>query len=294
MAYKLTKEGLGNDLLFSTLQALKKCMSEYNLFLYVVGATARDITMKILNEVEPKRRTIDLDVAIAIEHWDDFDKICRTLEANHFVRVGNTQKFIYKGEEDNIEYEVDIVPFGGIAVDEQICWPPEGNPVMSVKCLEDVMKQAVDIEIDNALHFKIAPLCGQFLIKLDAWNDRHQATSKDADDMFYIVSNYFDAQLLGNSVTPPDCVELSEDKSTIVYGSQWLGYDVSQMLSTEHLLFYIELLKGETADVEHSELIYHLMRAYGDDKEDAFEQCLAIIKSLVTAFTNELHSRQCI
>ena len=96
MEYKITKEELGNDWLYSTLIALDKCMAKHALPLYVVGARARDVAMKLMKGDEPKRRTEDLDVAIAIENWQTFDDICKTLQNNHFKRHGNTQKFFYK------------------------------------------------------------------------------------------------------------------------------------------------------------------------------------------------------
>ena len=48
MEYKITKEELGNDWLYSTLVALNKCMAEHGLPLYVVGARARDVAMKLM------------------------------------------------------------------------------------------------------------------------------------------------------------------------------------------------------------------------------------------------------
>ena len=108
MEYKITKEELGNDWLYSTLVALNKCMAEHGLPLYVVGARARDVAMKLMKGDEPKRRTEDLDVAIAIEDWQTFDDICKTLENNHFKRHGETQKFFYKGVNGDLDFEVDL------------------------------------------------------------------------------------------------------------------------------------------------------------------------------------------
>ena len=82
MEYNISKEELGNDWLYSTLIALDKCMAAHGLHLYVVGARARDIAMKLMKGDEPKRRTEDLDVAIAIENWQTFDEICLTLQKN--------------------------------------------------------------------------------------------------------------------------------------------------------------------------------------------------------------------
>ena len=48
MEYRITKEELGNDLLFSTLIALEKCMAVHGLPLYVVGARARDVALKLM------------------------------------------------------------------------------------------------------------------------------------------------------------------------------------------------------------------------------------------------------
>ncbi|MBR1464900.1 MAG: hypothetical protein IJ607_00900 [Bacteroidaceae bacterium] len=297
MTYKISKEELANDWLYNTLIALESCMAKHGLPLYIVGARARDVAMKLMIGDDPKRRTEDLDVAIAIENWQTFDEICQTLQENHFERYGDTQKFYYKGENDDIDFEVDIVPFGGVAVDEKIGWPPEGNPVMSVKCFEDVMKEAVTVTIDDLVEVKMAPLCGQFLIKLDSWNDRHSATDKDAEDMLFILKNYLDIQLLcQNDNTPPDAVNFEDESTnTIIWGAQWLAYDISKLLTKEHLQFYTELISKEIEQEEKSELIYHFMKYYGnkevDDISIYYESCRSIWNEIEQIFTNELNER---
>lgn len=57
MEYKISKEELGNDWLYSTLIALDKCMAAHGLPLYVVGARARDVAMKLMKGDEPLRCT---------------------------------------------------------------------------------------------------------------------------------------------------------------------------------------------------------------------------------------------
>lgn len=298
MEFKITKEELGNDWLFSTLLALGKCMAAHGLPLYIVGARARDVAMKLMKGDEPKRRTEDLDVAIAIENWQAFDNICQTLQANHFKRYGNTQKFFYKGENGDIDFEVDIVPFGGVAVDEKIGWPPEGNPVMSVKCFRDVMNKAVTVIVDGKVKVKMAPLCGQFLIKLDTWNDRHAATDKDAEDMLFILKNYLDIQLLyQKDNVPPDVVAFDDESTdTIIWGAQWMAYDISKMLSTVHLQFYADLINEEMKKEEKSELVYHFMKYYGtkvtDDISNYYDLCRNIWNEFRIIFTNELNERK--
>ena len=297
MEYKIAKAELGNDWLFDTLTALSRCMAIHGLPLYVVGAVARDISMILLKGDTSKRRTKDLDVAIAIKDWQSFDTICNMLQNHHFKRHGKTQKFFYEGKNGDIDYEVDLVPFGGVAVDEKICWPPEGNPVMSVKCFQDVMKSAVNVSVDDGLCFKMAPLCGQFLIKFDAWNDRNALTSKDAEDMVFILRNYLNACLSREeSNIPPDVVTFDNEKlDTAVWGAQWLAYDISKLLTTSHLQFYTDLIGEELRKEEKSTLIYHFMKFYGESSEENFESsyesCRQLWKSIEEVFAKELEER---
>lgn len=296
MEYKITKEELGNDWLYETLIALNRCMSIHGLPLYVVGAVARDIMMILSGGDASKRRTIDLDVAIAIEDWHSFDIVCETLQKSHFKRFGITQKFYYEGENGDSDYEVDVVPFGGVAIDEKICWPPEGNPVMSVKCFQDVMNKAVDVNVNDELTVKIAPLCGQFLIKLDAWNDRNALTDKDAEDMVFILKNYHDIQLLNNRKEPPAAVTYDDESmDTTIWGAQWLAYDLSKLLTTEHLQFYTGIIKEELGKESDSNLIYHFMKYYNGnytfEDNKCYKSCRLIWSVFEEIFTDELGER---
>ena len=270
-------------------------MAEHDLPLYIVGARARDIAMRLMKGDEPKRRTEDLDVAIAIPNWQTFDAICDTLSRNHFVRIGSTQKFCYQGEKGDIDFEVDVVPFGGVAVDETIGWPPEGNPVMSVKCFQDVMEHAVSVEVDGKFSVMMAPLAGQFLIKLDAWNDRNSFTDKDAEDMMFLLKNYFDVQILkeGDN-TPPKVVNFEDENiETIIWSTQWLAYDISKMLTTQHLEFYVNLVTEELEKEEKSNLVYHYMKFYGNSyDEESYEVCRGILQEFRKVLQMEIDERK--
>lgn len=278
MKNSLSKEELKNDLLYDTLKALSSSLQGLNIPLHVVGATARDVMMKLLCEDEVRRRTNDLDVAIALQNWSDFDRVKEKLEQNHFKKVKDKQKFFYKGEANDNDFEVDVVPFGNIAVNEQICWPPEGNPVMSVRCFNDVMAHSMDVSVDDEITFKIAPLYGQFLIKFDTWIDRHAKTDKDAVDMFYFLNSYYRVKVMNDSM-PPDEIYVSDDDKEPTYevlSARWLAYDISKILSTEHLVYYIDIIEEELKKEEKSLLLYHFMNNISEGKEDRYELCFDI------------------
>ena len=157
MEYKITRDTLQNDLLYDTLKALSKVMYDLQLDVYVVGALARDIAMEILKMPSSPRRTADLDVAIALKDWSQFELLKEQLLKNNFVKGKPKQRFYYKGEDSNNDYEIDIVPFGELETDEKVAWSPEGNPEMSVKCFKDVMNIADTVVIDDTITVKMAP-----------------------------------------------------------------------------------------------------------------------------------------
>ncbi|MDE5758244.1 MAG: hypothetical protein K2H85_06485, partial [Allobaculum sp.] len=216
--------------------------SSMGLVLTIVGASARDLAMKLLDSGCSKRRTADLDVAVALNDWNQYEALSDALTKNHFKKLKAKQKFVYKGPNHDNDYEVDVVPFGQIASDELIKWPPMGCPEMSVRCYDDVMAKAVDLDIDG-IHVKIAPLAGQFLVKLDTWIDRNDRENKDAIDMRFILSQFYMATVLDSDYIP-DVVNI-EEGTDLIWGAQWIAFETGQMLSTEHLEYYVDFLREE-------------------------------------------------
>ena len=275
----MSKKDLENDALYDTLKALSDCVSSLGLKLYVVGATARDLMMKLLDEYPSKRKTRDLDVAIALSDWSQFENLSQILQKNYFRKDPANQKFYYEGKKHDNDYEVDVVPFGDIAgEDETLLWPPEYEKEMSVKCFTEVMNRSMPITIDKLFNINIATLAGQFLIKLDAWNDRHTAEydSKDADDMFLILSRYHDAYIKEPNITPPDAVDYNNHDNETIWGAQWLASDIKNILSNEHLIYYVNMINAELSKKTESDLINNFIRLYGDVKEEAYDISIKI------------------
>lgn len=290
----MSKKDLENDALYDTLKALSDCVSSLGLKLYVVGATARDLMMKLLNEYPSKRKTRDLDVAIALSDWSQFENLSQILQKNYFRKDPANQKFYYEGKKHDNDYEVDVVPFGDIAgEDETLLWPPEYEKEMSVKCFTEVMNRSMPITIDKLFNINIATLAGQFLIKLDAWNDRHTAEydSKDADDMFLILSRYHDAYIKEPNITPPDAVDYNNHDNETIWGAQWLASDIKNILSNEHLIYYVNMINAELSKKTESDLINNFIRLYGDEKEEAYDISIKIWSNIYDILNQEIETK---
>ena len=294
MKSSISKKELENDALYDTLKALSDCVTSLRLKLYVVGATARDLMMKLLDEYPSKRKTRDLDVAIALSDWSQFENLSQILQKNYFRKDPANQKFYYEGKKHDNDYEVDVVPFGDIAgEDETLLWPPEYEKEMSVKCFTEVMNRSMPITIDKLFNINIAMLAGQFLIKLDAWNDRHTAEydSKDADDMFLILSRYHDAYIKEPNITPPDAVDYNNHDNETIWGAQWLASDIKNILSNEHLIYYVNMINAELSKKTESDLINNFIRLYGDEKEEAYDISIKIWSNIYDILNQEIETK---
>lgn len=267
MEYRIQKTDLPNNLLVETLQSLSECYQQLQLPLYVVGATALNIALRLLHLDDVPRRTLDLDVAVALSNWSEYEQLTAILLQNRFVKAPEKQRFYYQFA-NKMSYEVDIVPFGPIAKQEQVAWPPEGSPVMSVRCFEDVMDSADVVCVEDNFSFRLASLSGQFLIKLDTWQDRHLITNKDAADMVFILQNVYVAYALLRNIFPPEIDIEAEHFSVLVGGAEWIASDLKTMLTPKHQSYYSNLLFSELEKEENSKLLNDMLdvsdsRQYG-------------------------------
>lgn len=103
---------MGNPLLVELLRKLTDSFNKMDREFYVIGATARDIIMQQLLDTEARRKTRDLDIAIAIPDWDTFEQVKQNLIAEGFKKSRYVhQRFSYG------EYDLDVVPFGTVAIE---------------------------------------------------------------------------------------------------------------------------------------------------------------------------------
>lgn len=252
MDLTISSKKIGNPLLVELLRKLTVSFNRMHREFYVIGATARDIILKQVVGSESKRRTMDLDIAIAIPNWETFAEVQDVLVADGFEKSRDfKQRFYYR------EYELDIVPYGNVAKDNDIIyWPPEEDIAMSVKGFDEVLSNSITVSIDNEFSVKIASLHGLFVLKLDAWVDRNLVTSKDAEDMSFILQNYFMANMDRGIHSE---VYDWEDFQEYVAGAYWIAFDIANLLKKEHLTYYIDIIKGELKKEEESRLINQIV-----------------------------------
>lgn len=251
MDLKITSEKIANPLLVDLLKKLTDSFNRMNREFYVIGATARDIIIQQLIGTTSGRKTRDLDIAIAIPDWSVFDEIKRELVEDGFQKSQHMYQRFYYGD-----YELDIVPYGVAKDDDNIYWPPEEEIAMSVKGFDEVLSEAITVNIDDEFDVKIASLHGLFLLKFNAWLDRNLETSKDAEDMSFILSNYFTANL--DRDVYPEVYDWKRFDEYIV-GGYWLAHDLLLLLTKEQITYYKDCIKKELEKEDGSRLINQIL-----------------------------------
>lgn len=277
MDLKITSEKIANPLLVELLKKLTDSFNRMGREFYVIGATARDIIIRQLIGTTSGRKTKDLDIAIAIPDWSVFEEVKKCLVADGFKKSTYMHQRFYYGE-----YELDVVPYGVAKEDDNIYWPPEEEIAMSVKGFDEVLSEAITVNIDNEFDIKIASLHGLFLLKFNAWLDRSIETSKDAEDMSFILSNYFMANLDHNVYLE---VYDWEKFDEYIVGGYWLANDLLQLLNKEQITYYKDCIEKELEKDDESRLLNQIVEnTYGlsyDTVKDAWRTIADVFQKAI-------------
>lgn len=254
MSLRITSEKINNPFLVDLLEKLSSSFRRMEHDFFVIGATARDIVIQEMLNTSSRRKTRDLDLAIAVPNWQEFDKIKKNLIADGFEKDKDKQQRFYYGD-----YEIDIVPYGYVAKDDDnIYWPPEETIAMSVKGFDEALSDSITVSIDDRFTVNIASLHGLFLLKLNAWMDRHLTTNKDAEDMAFILDNYLMANLDREAYME---VYDWEEFDEFVAGGYWLANDLAKLLNKEQLIYYADKIDEEMLLEERSRLISQMLNS---------------------------------
>ena len=276
MSLNISSETTDNPLLIDLLRQLNCTFSKIGSDFFVIGATARDIILRVLANTSARRKTKDLDIAIAVTGWDRYNEICQALIADGFEKSTHQAQRFYFGD-----YEVDIVPYGAVAkADDNIYWPPEETIAMSVKGFDEVLSEAITVGIDNEFEIRIASLHGLFLLKLNAWLDRN--ANKDAEDMWYIVDNYYFAN--EERGIHPEVYDLDGFDLT-VGGAYWMAHDIADLLSQEQIAYYADVIRKEIEREEDSRLVVQILET---NKAVTSSDVLKVLQTISNVFLKRL------
>jgi len=202
----------------------------------VTGATARDILLVGVFGLETGRGTRDVDLAIAIDGWPQFEAIKRRLvETGAFEADQRViHRLFHLPGKGRRGYPIDLIPFGGIEDPAAtIAWPPDRSIVMNVAGYREAFEAAPSVEIAPGFVVRVVSLVGLAILKLFAWADRGADDPRDAVDLAMLLRQYGGAgnedRLYGAEIGVLEAVGYDLD----VAGVRLLGRDAARISGTE-------------------------------------------------------------
>ena len=174
----------------SAFNALEEAFSALDIDFYLIGALARDTWYAELNK--RSRATKDVDFAVLIGSQKDYDAVKEYLaEHKNFIAIKNNS-FVMKSPDG---VEADILPFGGIEIDQKVQLTGTGLTNIKVNGFLEVYQAGTEeMKMATGHTFKVATLPAIVLLKLIAYDDRPEMRFKDARDIVNIIDHYFDLQ----------------------------------------------------------------------------------------------------
>lgn len=226
---------------------------ELDINFLVVGAMARDIVLVHGFDSNIERGTRDVDFGINVASWDEFYALRdNLLQAGYELDEHKIHRLTCK-DEGGLPWEIDIVPFGGIADDDNsIQWPPEQNFSMNVLGFSEAFEHALSVQISEEpeIVIPVASPVGVSLLKLVSWLDREiELRAKDATDFSYLIQSYSKIPEIYDALYDDGYMEAQEwDESRA--SAMKLGEDVAETASIETINFLSENLFNQPEKIE--------------------------------------------
>lgn len=175
-------------------QLVEQCAHAQKISFLIVGALSRDLVLHHGYGARIERGTRDVDFAVQIAGWDEFDRLKSSLIQLGFHEDKKLKYRLHFSDHEGIPWELDLLPFGEVSDDARdISWPPDGDFKMSTLGFPEALENAwlVKLKEDPECIVPVASPVTMILLKLVAWTEREpMVRTKDALDVAYIIRSY--------------------------------------------------------------------------------------------------------
>ena len=244
----------------------------------LIGAIARDL-LDQLNNIKSVRLTKDLDFAVSISAWDDFEKLAASLLlSKNFRRSSNKRcRFIHIPT----DVPIDIIPFGKIdEPDFSISWPPDKDSGMSTLGFREAYDDSVEVVLSEEpfIKIRIPSRAGLAILKFISWGE-NPARRKDASDIMHLIQNYLDSNNEGRLYNQDSDLMDVDNFDYECAAAILLGRDIASIASPQTLDVLADILANETSDDSNQRLISDMLIS-SLDREMESEVLMKLLKCL--------------
>lgn len=243
---------------------------------FVIGATVRDIILGELYNIPVGRKTQDVDFGVMVDTWDAYQDLKDKLIATGRFEPENkvTHRLIFQKN-----FPVDIIPFGAVESSEgSIVWPPDNAIKMNVIGFRDAWEHALLIRIDTEYDIRFVSLPGLAVLKIIAWNDRHNIhPTRDAEDFALLLQYYAHAgneeRLYESDSDVMEAVDFDMDLA----GARLLGRDMAAIMSQKTRKAVLDILATRCVPDSNDSLVVAIT---GQIPGKDYERALILLQNL--------------
>ena len=272
-----------NPVTFIVLKTLHEIAAKETTSYFLIGATARDILMTHVFGIDAGRATRDVDFAIALEDWSQFETIKQAFigSGNFRAATNEAHRLFYQPDTYETAYPLDLIPFGKIASSKNtIAWPPDMATVMNVAGYTEALEHALQVDVGGGLVVNVVSIPALAALKILAWNDRGLEDNKDAQDFLFLLRHYHEAGNIDRVYDDALSVMESCGYQIELAGAVLLGYDTGLILEQDASQAVLAVLESA---VKRDRLVVHMGRAFNIDSSvpagfvDQFERGLRFV-----------------
>ena len=181
---------LNETALKEVFSALEETFKKLNIDYYLIGAIARDIWYTRGNK--NFRTTKDIDFAAMVGSLEEYQSVKDYLKDHKGFQDSKGNSFVMTTSSG---FQVDILPFGEIEIDDTIQLKGTGLTSIKVNGFMEVFNGGTEeVTMASGQVFQVATLASIILLKLIAFDDRPEYRLKDARDIANILLHYFELE----------------------------------------------------------------------------------------------------
>jgi predicted nucleotidyltransferase len=253
------------------LKIMDEVFTTYNTPYYLIGVNATDL--QLLKEgIKPSRGTKDIDFAVMLSSFAEYNKITDALEEKGFRKAKDPFTLYHAA----LNVAIDVLPFGQIEENDTINFT-EREVIMNVLGFKETLTESTEVSVDETFSIQVPPLHGMVVLKLIAWSDRPEIRATDLDDIYRIVKHYFHVE---SETIFNDHFDLLgiEPFNELLIAARVLGRNISKVLDKSVRLKkrVLAVLTENTSDPAKSSIGKHWAGKYQIDVEYAINilQCI--------------------
>jgi len=263
------------------LSALERGFEKFNVDFYLVGAIARDVWMRGINSIAPRRTTGDIDFAVLINNIKTYEELKEYLieKEGFHPYEGNSLVLIWKDKT-----QVDLLPFGSIEdEDGTVIINGLGLTKIKLEGFSEVYEEGLpQLDLEDKHKFKFCTLQGIVLLKMIAWDDRPEIRRDDIKDISDILNHFFD--MYDNEIWNNHNELFGDENVDLKHiAARVMGREMSKIANRNQKLFdRIErILSANIDDLPNSKMAAIMVEYY----ENTIEDNVILLQYLKQGFT---------